>query len=657
MKLNYRADIDGLRAIAVLSVVLNHAGIPLFTGGFIGVDVFFVISGYLITNIIWREMDTENFSLKKFYERRIRRIYPALFAVIFFTTIASAVLYDSDNLSDFGRSLIATTFFFSNIHFWNETGYFESPAQLKPLLHTWSLAVEEQYYIIFPLLMLGLNRYVKPKISQALGILIALSFCWNIYELQNDASGAFYFAHLRAWELLLGGLLALNPISLSAKPIFRNILGLLGLGMIIAPVFLYSENTVFPGVAAAVPVLGTLLIIYCGAGSYTLVNTLLSASPLVFIGKISYSLYLWHWPIIIFGKYYAIKPLDAQETTGLLIILFIVSLLSWQFIESPFRKTKISNNYGVFFYASSVMAISLITGFIIYFNDGFRSFQPSAGEEDRKWPMHCEYGKPSYENADLPKGCPLGARKENPSFLLWGDSFGLALSEGVSLSASKHNLKGYLVYSSGCAPVLGVEREGFYCINNNNAIIKYIEKHPELKTIILVSRWTLWTEGSFYYFTEKKKNITLIEGLPESSQPQTYISIVKRGLERTIRKLHELDRHVIIISQVPEIGYDVPSANFIAQRTARNVNDIVGLPLSDYLQRSQKTIVMLNSLSKNMGIEILEPQKILCNEAQCLAAINGKLLYMDDYHLSVFGSKYIFKIYDTLFEKNANNQK
>src|SRR5215212_8031098 len=250
MNLKYRADIDGLRAIAVLSVVLDHAGIPLFHRGYIGVDIFFVISGYLITGIIIREINASEFSFLRFYERRIRRIYPALFVVILFTILASANLYSTGNLHDFGKSVMATTFFVSNIHFWTETGYFEGPAQIKPLLHTWSLAVEEQFYIVFPLLMFLLARYFKPRIRSILIFIALASFVWSIFALQSDPSSAFYFAHLRAWELLMGGLLGLNLIPTKMRPVANNILALIGFGMITVPVFFYMATTNFPGFAA-----------------------------------------------------------------------------------------------------------------------------------------------------------------------------------------------------------------------------------------------------------------------------------------------------------------------------------------------------------------------------------------------------------------------
>jgi peptidoglycan/LPS O-acetylase OafA/YrhL len=658
MKLTYRADIDGLRAIAVLSVVFNHAGIRLFPGGFIGVDVFFVISGYLITGIIMREINAGEFSLAKFYERRIRRIYPALFVTVFFTMFAAAILYRADNFRDMSKSAIATTFFISNIHFWSETGYFEGPAQLKPLLHTWSLAVEEQYYIFFPLCMLFLARYFKSKIFPILIGVALLSFGWNIYTLQIDSSAAFYLAHLRAWELLIGSLLALNPVATQTQPATRNLLGVIGLGMITLPVFLYSATTSFPGFAAAVPALGAALIIYSGIENSVFVNKLLGFSPLVFVGKISYSLYLWHWVLIVFGKYYAIKKMTSSEIIGLTLAIFFISALSWRFVEKPFREKRALKNRNVFIYAGGVMALTAAIGALVYYNDGFQKLWTIKDEPKRTWGISCDYGKPSYKDADLPKGCPLGVRKQNPSFLLWGDSSARVLAEGVWVSAAKRNLKGLLVFSSGCAPVLGVQRDDLlWCVDSNNAIIKYIEQHPELETIILASRWASWIEGSDYNFTEEKKNIVLTDTLSVSAKNETNAVLFERGLERTLQKLFKLNRKVVIVSQTPEIGYDVPSVNFIAQRTGRDANAIIAPALDEFLQRNRNVALVLNAIAKKYNLQILDPWKVLCNAAQCLTVANGRSLYADDYHLSIFGSEYISRIYDSLFEELASQSK
>jgi peptidoglycan/LPS O-acetylase OafA/YrhL len=657
MKLTYRADIDGIRAIAVLAVVFYHAGFGYFSGGFVGVDIFFVISGFLITSIIYAEISTGIFSFSGFYTRRIRRIYPALFAMIVFTTAASVLLYDHDNLRDFGKSVVATTFFVSNLHFWTETDYFARTTLLKPLLHTWSLAIEEQYYIVFPLLLTWLARRFKSKVAYILAGVTVLSLGWNILELRNgQASSAFYFAHLRIWELLVGSVLALGPIKTNIEDKIRLLCSWLGLGMILTPIFLYTENTIFPGGAAAIPVTGTALLIYAGIGGTPIVNRVLSLPWLVFIGKISYSLYLWHWPLIIFARYVAIRPLAPLQITLLLLATLLISVLSWHFIEMPFRGKRIVWNRGIFLPAAGIMTIVATMGAVLYLTNGLAR---SAVVEPKGYVVpefSCEYQKNDYTNASLPKGCPLGARREADSFLLWGDSYAWSVSEGISLSAAKQSIKGQMVYSSGCAPLLGIDRTGLHCVSNNNAVIDYIELHPELKTVILVGRWALWAEGNFYSFTEQKEDIILKDAWAESGVTDDR-PLFELGLERTIQRLQELDRTVVLIGEIPEIGYDVPSANFIAHRTGREINSIIAPSLEDFLERNAHVIPTLEILAQSNHLVLIDPWRALCNDVQCPAVAEGKPLYVDDHHLSFFGSRYISHIFDELFEDLARDRK
>ena len=266
MPLQYRPDIDGLRALAVMVVILFHADIPGFSGGFVGVDIFFVISGFLITSIILKEINADNFSISRFYERRVRRIFPALFFVLAFTLIASYIIFYYKDFEAFGESLIATTLFASNILFWSQSGYFDTVATTKPLLHTWSLAVEEQFYIFFPLLLVAINRVSK---SRYFGWLLCISLCSffaSIYGIYNHPVATFYLVPTRAWELLFGSLFAIGVIPELQSNFHRNILSILGLGFIAFSVFVYTELTLFPGVAALAPVMGAGMIIYSGTG-------------------------------------------------------------------------------------------------------------------------------------------------------------------------------------------------------------------------------------------------------------------------------------------------------------------------------------------------------------------------------------------------------
>jgi len=277
MPLQYRADIDGLRAIAVLVVIFFHAGIPGFSGGFVGVDVFFVISGFLITSIILKEIKVGKFSVARFYERRIRRIFPALFPVIAFTLVVGAFLFDSNAFHAFGKSITATTLFISNILFWRESGYFDPASITKPLLHTWSLAVEEQFYIFFPLLLIAISRFAKNRYFPWLFVICLFSLLISIYGAYTYQVATFYLVPTRAWELLFGSILALGVIPQLQSDLQRNFFSIIGLGLISYSVLFYTEATLFPGANALVPVMGASCIIYsglAGGGSHQQVSQL-----------------------------------------------------------------------------------------------------------------------------------------------------------------------------------------------------------------------------------------------------------------------------------------------------------------------------------------------------------------------------------------------
>lgn len=311
--MRYRADIDGLRAVAVLPVVLFHAGFAAFGGGYVGVDVFFVISGYLITRIIAREVREGRFSVLSFYERRIRRIFPALAAVVLFSWFASAYLLLPSAFKDFSQSAAAAALFVSNLLFWRESGYFSPAADSKPLLHTWSLSVEEQFYLLLPLLLLLLRSRPKASRQLALGALAVASFGVSVWLVNGWPTAAFYFSGGRAWELLLGSLLALDGLPRPGNRRSTEALAAAGLGLIAWSVFAYTSFTPFPGWAALPPCLGAAMILLAGERGRSGASAVLSLAPIVWIGRISYSLYLWHWPLLVAAKLYKIEALTWQE--------------------------------------------------------------------------------------------------------------------------------------------------------------------------------------------------------------------------------------------------------------------------------------------------------------------------------------------------------
>ena len=334
----YRADIDGLRTVAVIPVVIFHLGTSLFSGGFVGVDVFFVISGFLITQTLLGEQGGWRDALFDFYKRRIKRIFPALFALYLCVMLAAFGLLMSDQSAEVAKSIIASIFFLSNILFYSQSGYFDGELDSNPLLHTWSLSVEEQFYIFFPLLIFFTRNWTAAHRRQLVWALTLASFLAAQWMVSRNASAAFYLIPFRTWELSLGSLLAIGAIPAPRRQWQAEVGVAVGLALIAYAVLFYNKATTFPGASALVPCLGTALMLLCGESWRTLGGRLLSIPPMRFVGLISYSLYLWHWPIIVFYRNIDSR-LDNVERVSLLIAALAAATISWAFVEKPFRRS------------------------------------------------------------------------------------------------------------------------------------------------------------------------------------------------------------------------------------------------------------------------------------------------------------------------------
>lgn len=334
--MKYRADIDGLRALAVLPIVLFHARVPGLPGGYVGVDIFFVISGYLITKIIFSEIQERKFSVIEFYDRRIRRIFPAFFAMMIFVSVVSYFVLVPYDLRMLGKSILGAMFFASNIVFYSEAGYFSSSSDLKPLLHTWSLGVEEQFYVFFPILICLSMKVGRVASKALLWAVFVASFIACLVLTAKLPAFAFFMLPTRAWELLAGGLLAVGAIPIVSNAKISNAVAVVGLMLIASAVVFFSARTPFPGVAATLPVLGAGMLIY--SGPKTFVAQVLGAWPFRFVGKISYSFYLWHWPVIVFYEYWALHEMSGWASVGAIVVSLAMAYLSWRFIETPFRQ-------------------------------------------------------------------------------------------------------------------------------------------------------------------------------------------------------------------------------------------------------------------------------------------------------------------------------
>lgn len=361
--MKYRSEIDGLRALAVLPVILAHAGIEIFSGGFVGVDIFFVISGYLITTIIVDELEKGDFTIVKFYERRARRILPALFVVMLTTTVGGYFLLMPDEYKNLGQSLVATSLFSNNILLGITSGYWDLASEFKPLLHTWSLGVEEQYYILTPIVLMLAWKLNRKSIPLLLWMIFATSLLFSIWFVDISPDWAFYILLTRAWELAIGGVAAIVVRSIpciSKTNLVSNVLSSIGFAAILLSIFTFSETTPIPSYPLLLPVLGAvLIIIFCQPK--TIVYGILSHRWIVFTGLISYSLYLWHQPFFAFLRVYVTERPSEIQFLALVPVIYFISYLTWRYIEAPFRKKNLIDRKTIF-----VLSILGCMAFVVY---------------------------------------------------------------------------------------------------------------------------------------------------------------------------------------------------------------------------------------------------------------------------------------------------
>jgi len=510
-RLKYRPDVDGLRAIAVLSVILFHMDVGGFGGGFVGVDVFFVISGYLISAIVFSEIAEGTYSVTSFYERRIRRIFPALFAMLFAFTACSLLYIFPSEMVNYAKSLLAATTSVSNFYFWQHSGYFDSPTS-NPLLHTWSLAVEEQFYIFFPLYLWAVRRFSPQRLRSSVVVLFFLSLAASAVVVVLNPTTAFYMPYTRAWELLLGTLLSLKVFpKLNTAPL-RNLGSLLGAAMVGYSVVAYKSAMLFPGLSALVPCIGSALLIHAGESGSSVIGKVLSWRPVVFVGLISYSLYLWHWPVLILHKMGVLLGISTTLPPSLIarisirryddaveiILSFVLAILCWMFIEQPFRKGRLKLRGRPLFLLTAA-TVGLSVGFCIFAiaSKGIPGRLAPAAELVASYSSsitnvhqslrrgECfitpEYSMKDFNYAQCMKVVP---GKEN--FLLVGDSHSATLWPGLSRLMPSANILQASV--SACRPILHPAGSST-CNQMMHYIYQDFLPHNAIQGVLLEARW------------------------------------------------------------------------------------------------------------------------------------------------------------------------
>lgn len=659
MSTEYRAEIDGLRAIAVIPVVLFHAGVPGFSGGYVGVDVFFVISGFLITGILLRSVQGNRFSILEFYDRRIRRIFPALFTVLIFTTVFASWLLLPHELKNFGKSLFATSLFYANYHFMFDVGYFTPPAEGKLLLNMWSLAVEEQFYLLFPVYLYAVLRWF-PRYLFALSLtLLFISLGYSIWLIDNSTNQAFYSAPARAWELLLGAVLSIISHRISADSVLgpnsSSALTLLGLAMIIVPIVVYSDSTQFPGALAIPPVLGSAIVIFATRTYANQATRLLSILPLRFIGLMSYSLYLWHWPVFVLFKMYEIEPLTTNQIIFMLVLAFVLAALSWRFIERPFRQgggatsriKVVASGFGVILVGVGIGAGVALSG-------GFPGrFSPEvlhilAARSDKSSNVDC---RPLTIDSTPRIGlCTIGVSGDiSPSFVVWGDSHAEALLPAISLAAREAGVSGLAFVRGGCPALMGVRqtRDGFRdCDKTAEAFMQYLAGQTQLKHVVLISRWAVYAMGSRFR-RELGQSVFIIDDDTLTPSVNTNRDVFERGLVRTLEHIRKLDRKATVVSQVPEAEYSIPLAMARAAHLGQSVNFA---PSSQHYFARQATVeeLFLKHVPE-ADMAILRPERVLCPGDSCTIVKDGIPIYRDSNHLTRAGAQALANIFQPLF--------
>jgi peptidoglycan/LPS O-acetylase OafA/YrhL len=627
----YRREIDGLRAVAVVPVILFHAGLTLFSGGYVGVDVFFVISGYLITSILIVELEQGNFSIARFYERRARRILPALFFVIMCCIPFAWMWMLPSELKDLSQSVVAVFFFASNILFWREEGYFAPAAELKPLLHTWSLAVEEQYYLLFPIFLLLAWRFGRNRVFLLICVIAAISLAASEWGWRNEPSANFYLAPTRAWELLIGSMCAFWLSGREQR--VHNWLSLLGLAMIIFAIFYYDDATPFPSVYALAPVLGTaLIIVFGGTGTWT--AKLLGMRGFVGIGLISYSAYLWHQPLFAFALIRSIVEPSPYFMAALAALSLAMAYFSWRYVEKPFRNGQASilpTRRAVFAVSGLISAVFVTGGVAGHAMDGFAL--RSKGEINLK-----NLDERLIANRGLSTDCedkfnssPKCYTSKNPNVLLWGDSYAMHLAQGLIASDPKIKLQQHT--KSQCAPVLsiaqfdpgeGLARQwGRNCIAFNDSVLEWLKNHNGVEIVILSSPFSGVTS----------RQIVTRDGQIYKAGSTTP---VRNALIETADKIRALGARVIIVSPTPSSGRDnglcAVRALFVGEMA-----QICNFPLNV----NSSPFSLLKSVNEHIPIYWLPD--VMCNRGICNATHGDIFLYRDRGHLSKEGSAHLGK--------------
>jgi peptidoglycan/LPS O-acetylase OafA/YrhL len=623
---SYRPDIDGLRALSVIIVVLFHAGLGM-TGGFVGVDVFFVISGYLITSLILKQQAAGRFDLVEFFARRVRRIIPAVCVMTLATLVLGSFWLSPDAWVDLARSAVAQTAMVANVWHWRTINYFSTEAELKPFLHMWSLAVEEQFYLLYPFLLIMLGKCSRRTLFFVLSAFAAMSLVLAEYFLPTRASAVYYLLPFRAWELLLGGIVSLLPRRRPTPSTEAEVA--VGLAMILIPAFLYDTQTRFPGLGALPPCLGAALVIYGGQAGNTMVGRFLSSRPMVGIGLLSYSIYLWHWPLLALARNLIGIRLPWPFAAGLILLGLGAAALSWRWVEEPVRRGSSFNSrrFSAKLFVATSGLILMVASAIIASQGVPGRFTPRtlgyfAARTDR--PFRHQVSVDAAERGDFPS---FGISEGRDCVMVWGDSHAMMIVPGVDAACRNFGISGIQATYSATPPLLGFIFHGSrYGLGAegprfNRAVVKTILERP-VRLVVIAAHWENYADSTDF----------------EQCLRETVDAITSAGIP------------VCLMLDVPSHPTPIPEA--LARRA------IFGLGTADLVVSDREYQVqnrLANDIIRRVAgnrVVILDPREIMTDSSgNWVAELGGEALYEDSSHLSGAGARRLVPLFERLFQE------
>jgi peptidoglycan/LPS O-acetylase OafA/YrhL len=646
--LPYRPDIDGLRAISVLSVILFHAKVPGFSGGYVGVDVFFVISGYLITQVLMAPSESGFLGqLYSFYVRRCRRILPALLVMLLAATALAYWLFVPSDFSRFGKHLSFTSAFVANYVAWRDGGYFELHTPFSPLLHLWSIAVEEQFYVAFPLIFLASARALKRGRWVVVAGAALVSFALCVWASYHTPIANFFLVPTRAWELLLGSLVASGVgRSLSVHPA-RDALAASALLAILGCVVWYDGSIRYPGPYALVPCLSAAILLATASDSPSRVGRWMSARPLVFTGLISYSLYLWHAPILAFAGYYNVRPLEPWHVAVLLPSIYLVSAVSWGYVEAPFRgRNSLVSDSRVLHAAAGATLIVASLGLVILLSEGLPGRLGKADttlisnlDRLQRDALDCALRPPSTVAAGslCSYGPSAGAKAD---VVVWGDSHALALLPAYEHIAAARNVRVHAAAHAACRPLLDAASTGEAperrraCNDFNRAAVQAIDAIDPALVIL----------NAYWMYPDLDIAAAPTHGEPDGPSP------FQLAFERSLRAVDAERRKICVIGDVPILRYVMPYAYAMARRRGIDPG-FVAVTSAEAESQHRELDGHFAELQRRHAFVLVDPKNVLCTGPSCaIVTDDGRSIYRDNNHLSIAGAEALGGALETCFD-------